>query len=105
MGLMAKIFNANPNYMYTPLLPGFAVGYAIDVLQVLSSLRLSVAQRHNRRAERLLDAGWRSGKVLDIDNKITHIVDPFSKLSKKTQQREILMEAVVFTLAGLGQYI
>jgi hypothetical protein len=105
MGLMAKIFNANPNYMYTPLLPRFAVGYAIDVLRVLSSLRLSVEQRHNRRAERLLDAGWRSGKVLDVDNKITHIVDPFSMLSKKTQQREILMEAVVFTLAGLGQYI
>jgi hypothetical protein len=52
-----------------------------------------------------LDAGWKSGKVLDIDNKITHIVDPFSKLSGKIQQREILMEAVVFTLAGLGQYI
>jgi hypothetical protein len=105
MGLMAKIFNANPIYMYTPLLPRFAVGYAIDVLQVLSNHRLSVEQRHNRRAEGLLDAGWKSGKVLDVDNKITYIVDPFSKLSKKTQQREILMEAVVFTLAGLGQYI
>jgi len=105
MGIMARVLNTNPVYMYTPLLHRFVIGYAVDILRILTSLDLSVEQRHNRRAEELLDAGWRSGEVLDIDNKITHIVNPFSEISRKTQQREVLMEAVVFILAELGLYI
>ncbi len=105
LGLFAKMFRGNDEYISTPLTVPCAKGYAINMLRLLKDLNRTDEELRAENLAGLLAAGWTFGDEFDPENKVSPMVVPYNRLPETIKTRDRLFRAIVLTFVGLGDHM